>query len=45
MKLRMTPLEWWAAGIATFLFFAGFAFGYLGESFWINRFGSLIIVV
>ncbi|VVP11699.1 hypothetical protein [Pseudomonas fluorescens] len=45
MKVRMTPLEWWAAGIATSLFAAGFVFGYVGESVWLNRFGSLIIVV
>ena len=45
MKVRMTPLEWWAAGIATSLFVAGFALGYFGESVWLNRFGSLIIVV
>lgn len=45
MKLRMTSLEWWAIGIATTLFLSGFAIGYLGDSAWLNRFGSLIIVV
>ncbi len=45
MKVRMTPLEWWAAGVATSLFVVGFALGYFGDSVWLNRFGSLIIVV
>lgn len=45
MKLRMTPLEWWAIGIATTLFLLGVVIGYLGESAWLNRFGSIIIVV
>jgi 2-hydroxy-3-keto-5-methylthiopentenyl-1-phosphate phosphatase len=45
MKVRIRPLEWWALGIAIALFVTGFTLGYLGESVWLNRFGSLIIVV
>lgn len=45
MKVRTTPLEWLAVGGAAALFFVGFAMGYFGESVWLNRFGSLIIVV
>ena len=45
MKVRTTPLEWLAVGSAIALFVAGFAMGYFGESAWLNRFGSLIIVV
>lgn len=45
MKVRTTPLEWLAVGSATILFVTGFSLGYFGESVWLNRFGSLIIVV
>lgn len=45
MKVRTTPLEWLAVGSAAILFVTGFSLGYFGESVWLNRFGSLIIVV
>ncbi|MCQ2989018.1 hypothetical protein NLO72_07170 [Pseudomonas tremae] len=45
MKIRTTPLERIAVGLATVLFIFGSILGYWGESVWLNRFGSLIIVV
>lgn len=45
MKVRTSPLERLAVGTATALFIAGLSIGYAGESIWLNRFGSLIIVV
>lgn len=45
MKVRTTPLERLAVGAAVSLFIAGTILGYLYDSVWLNRFGSLIIVV
>lgn len=45
MKVRTTPLERIAVGGAVALFIAGFTIGFFGDSVWLNRFGSLIIVL